>query len=477
MRKTLVIALLLLASISSLFSNAASEKYTPASQLKGEAAASLAKAQEEENVTISEMLYSLGNLYTFLDTNYLWSVDSKKMQINLIKAMVSSLGDKYSYYITPDEAEDFKESSQGDYVGIGTYLTKVNPDYIDPKDPSTYMVIITSPFPGGPADRAGIRAKDMISHVNGEDVSKLTSTEASKLIRGKEGENITLTIHRGDAVFDITLQPEVVTTPTTSKTILDGDIGYLFISSFTSHTYDNFNKDMNYLLDNGAKKIILDLRNNGGGYVDDSLKIANSFVSEGKLLTAHYKNSNNTVVYNATATTLVPEDYPVIILVNEGTASASEILTAALKENNRATVIGSKTYGKGVMQSEIPYLGGYLCIVTSSYTTPLDNDIHEKGITPDIIIEEEEYTDEDLKAYSEFLKTDKVKEYIKENPEYSKENILRFADLNKDSEVPYTLLCLLIRNEYIYNIDYDKRPIADPEFDNVLKCAIEEINK
>lgn len=477
MRKSLVIALLLLLSLNSLFSNAASEKYTPASQLKGESVSTLSKAQEEENVTISEMLYSLGNLYTFLDNNYLWSVDSKKMQINLIKAMVSSLGDKYSYYITPDEAEDFKESSQGDYVGIGTYLTKVNPDYIDPKDPSTYMVIITSPFPGGPADRAGIRAKDMISHVNGEDVSKLTSTEASKLIRGKEGEDITLTIHRGDAVFDITLQPEVVTTPTTSKTIIDGDIGYLFISSFTSHTYDNFNKDINYLLDNGAKKIILDLRNNGGGYVDDSLKIANSFVSEGKLLTAHYKNSNNTVVYNATATTLVPEEYPVIILVNEGTASASEILTAALKENNRATVIGSKTYGKGVMQSEIPYLGGYLCIVTSSYTTPLDNDIHEKGITPDIIIKEEEYTDEELKAYSEFLKTDKAEEYMKEYPEYSKENILRFADINSDSDVPYTLLCLLIRNEYIYSIDYDKRPIADPEFDNVLKRAIEEINK
>lgn len=477
MRKTILITLLLIFSLSSLFSSGNSEKYTPASKLQGEAVSSLAKAQEEETVSISEMLYSLGNLYTFLDSNYLWTIDSKDMQTNLIKAMVSSLGDKYSYYITPEEAEDFKENSQGDYVGIGTYLTKVNPDYIDPKDPSTYMVIISSPFPGGPADRAGIRAKDMISHVNGEDISKLTPTEASKLIRGKEGEDITLTIHRGDAVFDITLRPEVVTTPTTSKTMLDGEIGYLFISSFTSHTYDNFNKDMNYLLENGAKRIILDLRNNGGGYVDDSLKIANSFISDGKLLTAHFKNSNKTIVYNATATTLVPSDYPVIILVNEGTASASEILTAALKENNRATVIGSKTFGKGVMQSEIPYLGGFLCIVTSKYTTPLDNDIHEKGITPDIIIEEEEYSEEDLKAYADFLKNNNMKEYIEENPEYSKENILRFSKLNKDTGVPETLLRLLIRNEYVYSLDFDKRPVADPEFDIVLKRAIEEIKK
>ena len=476
MKKLFSVLVLILASSAPLFSGAVTEKYIPASTTEVEMP-SLEKAQEDEKVSISEMLYSLGNLYTFLDQNYLWDIDSNKIQINLVKSMVSSLGDEYSYYITPDEADDFKESSQGDYVGIGTYLTKMNPDYIDPSKPETYMVVITSPFPGGPADRAGIRAKDMISHVNGEDISKLSANEASRRIRGKEGEDITLTIHRGDSVFDITLRPETVTTPTTSKTILYDDIGYLFISSFTSHTYENFNKDMTFLLENGAKRIILDLRNNGGGYVDDSLKIANSFISEGKLLTAHFKNTSKAIVYNATASTLVPEEYPVIILVNEGTASASEILTAALKENNRATVIGSKTYGKGVMQSEIPYLGGYLCIVTSSYTTPLDHDIHKIGITPDIIVETENYTDDDLKAYEKFMKSDKIKEYQKEPPEYSKENILNFAEENSESGVPESLLCLLMRNEYIYSLDYDKRPIADPEFDTALRRAIEEICK
>lgn len=475
MRKTLSIVIILLLS-SVLFAGAVSERYMPSLQNTSEVP-SIEQAQEEEKVSISEMLYSLGNLYTFLDQNYLWDIDSSKMQISLVKSMISALGDEYSYYITPDEAEDFKESSQGDYVGIGTYLTKMNPDYIDPSKPETYMVIITSPFPGGPADRAGIRAKDMISHVNGEDVSQLTATEASRKIRGKEGEDITLTIHRGSSVFDIVLKPEIVTTPTTSKTMLTDEIGYLFISSFTSHTYENFNKDMKYLLEHGAKKLIIDLRNNGGGYVDDSLNIANCFISEGKLLTAHFKNTSKTVTYNATDATLIPESYPVIILVNEGTASASEILTAALKENGRATVIGSKTYGKGVMQSEIPYLGGYLCIVTSSYTTPLDNDIHKKGILPDILVETEEYSDEELKAYEKFMKEDKIKEYQISHPEYSKENILNFAEENKDSGVPESLLCLLMRNEYIYAIDYDKRPIADPEFDTVLKRAIEEISK
>ncbi len=475
MRKILSAVMILLIS-SVLSAGAVQERYTPASGMTKENP-SIEESQNNEDVSISEMLYSLGNLYTFLDQNYLWDIDSREMQINLVRSMVSSLGDEYSYYITPEEAEDFKESSQGDYVGIGTYLTKMNPDYIDPSDPSTYMVTITSPFPGGPADRAGIRAKDMISHVNGEDISKLTATEASRRIRGKEGEDITLTIHRGDAVFDITLRPETVTTPTTSKTMLSDDIGYLFISSFTSHTYDNFSKDIEYLLSNGAKKIIIDLRNNGGGYVDDSLNIANSFLSEGRILTAHFRNTSKTVSYDATSSVLVPEDYPVIILVNEGTASASEILTAALKENGRATVIGSKTYGKGVMQSEIPYLGGYLCIVTSSYTTPLGNDIHRKGITPDIIIETEEYSEDDLKAYEKFMKGNRIKEFQEEHPEYSKENILKFAEENSDSGVPESLLCLLMRNEYIYALDYDKRPIADPEFDTALKRAIEEISE
>lgn len=399
------------------------------------------------------------------------------MQYELIEAMVNSLGDKYSYFVRPENADEYQENNEGQYVGIGTYLTKANPDYFDPDDPETYMVIITSPFPGGPADRAGLKAKDMISHVNGTDISDKTANEASKLIRGKKNEPLTLTVHRGGAVFDITLMPEVVVTPTSEYQIINNDIGYLRILQFSETTFESVYKDVNTLLNLGAKSFIIDLRNNGGGIVDSALSIANMFISQGTLLTTKYspKSNNKDTAYTATNYLVVPEDVPVVVLTNGGTASASEILTAALKENDRATIIGSKTFGKGIMQHVVPYLDGYLNITAAHYYTPDGNDIHEVGIMPDIVVNEEEFSEEEIKAYADFLKSQKIVEWRELHPDYSTENIKAFADANIDSGVPYTLLCILMRNEYIYTMDYDKRPIADTVFDTQLKRAVEFI--
>ena len=278
-----------------------------------------------EKISISEMLYSLSNVYSFLDANYLYDIDTKEMQLDLIEAMINSLGDKYSYFVRPSEAEEFKEETEGTYVGIGTYLTKVNPEYIDPNDPETYMVIITSPFPGGPADRAGLMANDLISHVNGEDISELNASEASQLIRGTEGEPITLTVHRGSSVFDITLMPEVVTTPTCEIQIIDGNIGYITISQFSQTTYESVFNDIKKLIDMGATSLIIDLRNNGGGMVDSALSIANMFVKDKTLLTTGFKETsrNQDIVYTASSSLAVSDKMKLVILVNKGTASAS----------------------------------------------------------------------------------------------------------------------------------------------------------
>ena len=164
-----------------------------------------------------------------------------------------------------------------------------------------------------------------------------------------------------------------------------------------------------------------------------------------------------------------------MLLVNGGTASASEILTGALRDNDRAIVVGSQTYGKGIMQYSVSFMGGYLNLTVANYYTPSGKSIHEVGITPDYVVETENYTDEEMEAYAEFLKEDHLEAWIEEYPEYSKENILAFAEYYKDSGVPESLLCLLMRNEYIYSLDYDKRPVADPDFDQQLSKAIEVI--
>ena len=187
---------------------------------------------------ISEVLYSLSNLYSFLDQNFLYEIDMDELEENMVSALVDSLGDKYSYYVSEKDAQQYETNYEGEYVGIGTYLVKMNPAYAEPGKKETYMIIITSPFPGGPADKAGLRANDMISHINGEDISELDGTAASKKLRGKAGEELTITVHRGNSVFDLTLKPEKVVVPTVVGGMLDEDIAYMNIIEFANTTSD-----------------------------------------------------------------------------------------------------------------------------------------------------------------------------------------------------------------------------------------------
>ena len=474
MKKTLVILLVILAFAFHLAAAPSVERYMAPSAQYG---SSDATQSAQQAASLSEMLYALGNLYSYLDANFLYDIDSQKMQDAVISAMIDSLGDKYSYYIPPEDAEEFSEDTTGRYVGIGIYLTKVNPSYIDWEDPSTYMVVITTPFPGGPADRAGLRAGDMISHVNGEEIFELDANAASKLIRGKENTPITLRIHRGDSEFDVTLMPEEITSPSTEKGIIADNVGYIRILEFSQTTLDSFRSDVEDLLGKGAESFIIDLRNNSGGSVDSALGIANMFIPEGKtLMTTKFKekSTNKDTVYTSTGYLAVPESTPLVVLTNGGTASASEILTGALRDNDRALVVGSQTFGKGIMQFTIAFMGGYLNITVAHYYTPSGADIHEVGITPDYVVDvDQEYSDEEMDAYAAFLESDNIDKWLEEYPDYTKDNILAFGEAHKDSGVPEELLHLLIRNEYIYSLDYDKRPVADLDFDTQLVKAVE----
>lgn len=469
MKKVFCLFLLLLFTIS-LFAGPSVERYISSSarQTKDTSA-----TQVE---TLSEMLYALGNLYNYLNVNFLYDIDTKEMEYEVIEAMVNSLGDKYSYFVRPDDTDAYLEESNGKYLGIGTYLTKANPSQIDWNNPESYMIVIVSPFPGGPADRAGLRANDLISQINGEDVYELDATAASKKMRGQKDTPITLTVHRGAAVFDITLTPEEVTTPTCDAGIISDDIGYIAISTFSLSTYESFINSVNDVLEKGAKSLIIDLRNNGGGTVDSSLNIANVLLPENKvLITTEFKegSSGTNTTYTSNSTMVVPEDFPIYLLVNEGTASASEILTSALQENGRAVVVGAKTFGKGIMQLGVPFMNGMLNLTVASYNGPNGESFHEIGITPDYVVDtQKEYTSEELKAFVALQNSETLSSWLKEYPDYTKENILAFAEENKDSGVPEELLCLLMRNEYIYSLDYDDRPIADPDFDTQLSYAI-----
>ena len=476
LKKTLLSLIIILISATLLFAGASNESTSKSSSYSSP----LAQVQV---TNISETLLGLNTLYQYLNQNFLYDIDIDKVEEELTKALFKALNDPYSEYITEEESEEFTEDITGTYVGIGTYLTKYSPSYIDWDKKETYMVEIIAPFPGGPADRAGIRSGDLISHVNGETVYDLTATEASKLIRGKKGEPITLTINRGNAVFDVTLYPEEVTTPNTTSLIIDKtNIGYISISTFTQKTHELFSEDLRNLMNNNIKGLIIDLRNNGGGIVDSATMIANFFLPDGAtIMSIQHKEGSGKQNYSAVASndTRKVLNIPIVILTNGGTASASEILTAALKDNNRATVIGSKTFGKGIVQDSAMWKNGYIKFTTAYYLTPNGNNIHEKGIEPDILIEDHVYTDEEIKAYYKFIEDnrDDISAYIKAHPEYTKENMDNYVMLHSDIDFPELALKLLIRNEYIYSLPYSERPKVDTIYDSALIEAISFLEK
>ncbi len=475
--------LLLLVLASSVFAAPAMEMRYYQPQVPAQQYQRQETKNNSNEPTVSEMLYVLMSLYDHIDKNFIFEKDNNEMMYSMIEGMINSLGDKYSYFTRPSDAANFRDENAGTFIGIGVTLQKANPSFKDLNDPSTYMVTIASPFPGGPADRAGIRAKDLISHVDGIDISDMTAEEVVTYIKGEENTPVTLTVHRNGTSFDVVVMREQVTTPITTVAIIEEDIGYLRLNNFPKTAEDTIRHDLRSLLDDGAKALILDLRNNGGGDMNDAVNIANMFLDNGTIVSVKYKDtaSIDDTVYSSTSYLAFPKNYPVVILANGGSASASEILIAALKDNNRATVVGEQTFGKGIVQLVYPFVNGYISLTVGNYYTPNGISIHEVGIEPDVLVETERYTDEELEAYSKFTvdaqKT--INEWIEKYPEYTLDNIYAFSSYYEDTGVPESLLNLIIRNEYIYRQeDYNaNKSIVDPEFDVQLRKAIEVIKE
>ncbi|MGH4038324.1 MAG: S41 family peptidase [Sphaerochaeta sp.] len=475
----LIFTLPIFASGSKEPKNALSEIQPTTTVVPAEQKVTSNDTSEESIQTIKDNLNSLFALYSFIDTYSINDLDPDKSFDAIASALVDSLDDKYSVYITEDEIADFEETNLGTYSGIGSYILKLNPQNIDLDDPESYMIKIESPFPGGPADRAGLRANDLISHIDGEAVNNLTGTEASTKLKGEVGTEVTLTVVRGDNTFDITLKRAVIEIPSTVYDIINNHIGYLQISQFIESTDDDAAAAIQDMINNGIDSLIIDLRNNGGGVVEDATNIANLFLDGQNIVTTQNKETleNNTTKTVSSSDTLVPMDFPVVILVNGGTASSSEILTGALKDNNRATVIGAQTFGKGVMQQIFSLNKALVKLTVAHYLTPNGTDINGVGITPDIIMEDHEMTDEEFTLYEDIMNDNIISDYVDANPEFTQENVDKFVAQYDDQDIYQPFLKILVRNEYLYRMDYDDRPKYDSVNDEYLKTAIDFLEK
>ena len=317
-------------------------------------------------------------------------VDDQALMEGAIRGMVSALGDKHSSYMDPVQANQMAKTLQGDYDGIGAYV-----------DTTGQFLKITSPFPGSPAEKAGIKSGDEIIKVDGEDMTGLDGNLVLKKVLGPAGTRVVLTIRRSGVVapFDITVTRAKVSAPSISSKMLDGNIAYISIGTFGEKTTAELVKTLNDLMAQKPIGLVIDLRNNGGGYLNTAIEVLSQFIQSGTLMYEQFGDGTRKT-YTALGGGLAT-DIPLVVLVNAGTASASEITAGAIQDYGRGKLVGVTTYGKGSVQTVNPITdangdsAGSVRVTIAHWLTPKERLIQDKGLTPDV---EVKLTDADIQA-------------------------------------------------------------------------------
>lgn len=341
---------------------------------------------------------------SLIKENYLRDVDDNKLIDGQLKGVVQSLGDPYSQYLTQDEYRSFSEQTSGIFGGIGVIVT--------PGDDN--LITVVSPIEGTPGERAGIKPGDKITKVDGVEYFAENMDEAVKVMKGKPNTKVTLTIMKnnkdsGSQIVDLEITREEIRLETVKSNIIDGDIGYIRLTSFDELSHDDFAKDLRKLENSNVEGLIIDLRNNPGGLLNVCVDIADELLGKGDVVYTENKRGQREYLKSSAAHT----DLPLVVLVNEGSASASEILAGAIKDHNRGELIGETTFGKGVVQRIKPLSDGSAIKLTiSEYFTPNGTNIHGIGIEPDIVVElnedVEEIGPENLQADNQLQKAMEV---------------------------------------------------------------------
>jgi carboxyl-terminal processing protease len=328
-----------------------------------------------ENILSFEKLYTIKDK---IDKYYIGEVDNNKLIEGAAKGMATALKDPYTVFMNQAEFSDFASQTGGTYVGLGLQIG-VKED----------KIVVVSTFESSPAQKAGILAGDIIETVNGTTVTGQDMEKAVSMMKGKKGEEVKLTVSRETrGAFEVSAVRDEIQMVTVKEEILDKEIGYIQVSLFDEHTADNFDKALKSLSSKGMKSLILDLRENPGGLLDQTVKMTSQFVPKGKNIVYTEDKEKNRKNYDSVGG--IAEGLPITILIDGNTASASEILIGAIKDYNIGTLVGEKSFGKGVVQTTF-YRdkdgfgdGTALKVTISKYFTPNGQNIHGVGIAPDV---------------------------------------------------------------------------------------------
>lgn len=336
----------------------------------------------DSTISNEKILTNIDSIVDNIDKNYIGDIDKEKMETGIYKGILSSLDDPYSVYFNEEEFKSLMEDTQGEFGGIGIQVTASSNGFIE----------VVAPIKDTPGDKAGIQPGDYITHINGEKFAAEDLEKAVKVMRGEAGSEVNITLLRGKGtdqeVLDLEIKREIISVQTVHSKMLEGNIGYVLLTGFQEKSAKDFIAAVEDLKVKGAKSLVFDLRNNPGGLLNVAQEIADYLLDDGVVISVKYKDDKNNEEIRSKDGKM---DLPMTVLINKGSASASEVLSGALQDNNRAKLVGETSFGKGVIQQIYPVFNNGkkegIKLTVAEFFTPNGNKIHGEGIKPDYPVE------------------------------------------------------------------------------------------
>ncbi|MCL2600648.1 MAG: S41 family peptidase [Treponema sp.] len=406
----------------------------------------------------------LQQVFDFIQRNYIEEVDSRVIFEGAMTGIFEALGDPYSAFLPETEMRGMNDTTQGTFGGVGLFISQPRrgpdrPPYVE----------VASPIEGTPGWRAGINSGDLIISIDGESTDRLTMDEVLARLRGRPGTEVNLVIRRGDRLeFPVTLTRAIIEVPTTRHAMI-GDIGYLSLTSFTPMTANRAAEAIAYFRANNYQGLILDLRNNFGGLLNAAIDVSSLFLDGGVVVRTMSRIPSENQVFMTRRPPVVSQDIPVVVLINRGSASASEIVAGALKDRGRAFLVGETTFGKGSVQQVYPIGNAGFRLTTARYVTPNHATIDGIGIPPDRVIRFPDFAASDAEQLNRLINDNAIHTFVSANPDPSTAQLDAFVrSLVSEYGLEAALLRRLIRNEQ----NRTRATVFDLEVDVQLQEAV-----
>lgn len=420
--------------------------------------------ENDTKITSFQYVKKLNSVFDFVQQNYVDEIDPRILYEGALKGMLDAIGDPYTLYLDPDYMRDLSDTTSGSFGGVGLSISKATES--TPAKPA--YVEVASPIEDTPGAKAGIQAGDMITAIDGLPTPSMTMNEVLSHLRGEVGAPVTVTILRGTNMkFDVTLVRALIEVPTVKYGMIEGTkIGYARLIQFTPDTATRLQDALDSFEKNGYKGLIIDLRDNPGGLITSAVDVADKFIDNGPIVSTKSRLlfENTQFTANKEKTT-AKQGMPIVVLINRGAASASEIVSGALKDYHLAYLVGERTYGKGSVQQVIPLSNtDGIKITMARYYTPSDMNIDKIGIPPDLEIRNlKEFTEDEEKIYVDLIKSEIINKAAESKPNMTEADIaLEAAAIAKKYPLNERLIRRLIRIQVqktqpsvLYDLDYD----------------------